>query len=121
MAALEQNASLLHLNLCYNHGFSERDFLAYSESLPEINVLQRVELSWCPGLASVMQNTSFFRFHVAVCAPSCVPTTPEVTARCAGSSVWVTETTFSLLYLRRNRHAGLVDLASCAYPDSGIS
>jgi Ran GTPase-activating protein (RanGAP) involved in mRNA processing and transport len=54
VSALEQNTSLLHLDLRNNSGFSERAFLALAESLPEIKVLQRVDLSWCPGLPSAM-------------------------------------------------------------------
>jgi hypothetical protein len=88
VSALEQNASLLYLNLCYI-GLSERAFLALAESLPKIKALQRVDLTWCTGLASAMplllvglrKNTSLFRFHVAGCAPSSVPPTPEDTAR----------------------------------------
>jgi hypothetical protein len=83
VSALEQNTSLLHLDLPY--------------SLPEIKVLQRVDLSWCPGLVSAMpllleglhKNTSLFRFHVTGCAPSSVPPTTEETARCAGG--WMQE------------------------------
>jgi Leucine-rich repeat (LRR) protein len=92
VSALEQNTSLLHLDLRYNHGFSELAFFALAESLPEIKVLQRLDFDWCPGLASAMpllmaglrENTSLFRIHVANCSPSCVPPTREETARCAG-------------------------------------
>jgi hypothetical protein len=93
VSALEQNKSLLHLDL--GHGtqsFSERAFIALAESLPEIKVLQRVDFEWCTGLASAMplllaglrKNTSLFRVHVANCAPSSVPPTPYETARYAG-------------------------------------
>jgi Ran GTPase-activating protein (RanGAP) involved in mRNA processing and transport len=96
MSALEQNTSLLHLDL-RNNVFSERAFVALAESLPEIEVLQRVDLSWCTGLASAMplllaglrKNTSLFRFHVTNCALSSVPPTPEETAKCAGG--WIQE------------------------------
>jgi Ran GTPase-activating protein (RanGAP) involved in mRNA processing and transport len=79
--ALEQNDSLLHLDL-RNNGFSEWDFLALAGSLPNIKVLQRIDLTWCKDLASAMplllaglrKNTSFFRFHVSNCAPSFRPT-----------------------------------------------
>jgi Ran GTPase-activating protein (RanGAP) involved in mRNA processing and transport len=39
ISALEQNISLLQLDLHYNSGVSERVFLALAESLPEIKVL----------------------------------------------------------------------------------
>jgi hypothetical protein len=97
MSALEQNKSLLHLDLRHFYGISERAFLALAESLPEIKVLQRVDFNFCTGLASAMalllaglrKNTSLFRFHVANCAPSLVPPSPEDTARCAGG--WMQE------------------------------
>jgi hypothetical protein len=84
MSALEQNTSLLHLDL-RNNGFSERAFLALEEILPEIRVLQRVDFIWCTGLASAMplllaglrKNTNFFHFHVTDCTPSSVPPTSE--------------------------------------------
>jgi Leucine-rich repeat (LRR) protein len=92
MSALEHNISLLHLDLRVEHGSSERAFLALAESLPEIKVLQRVDLSWCPDLASAMpllleglrKNASLFHIHVANCAPSLVPPTIHETAKCAG-------------------------------------
>jgi Ran GTPase-activating protein (RanGAP) involved in mRNA processing and transport len=97
MSALEHNKSLLHLDLSYNHGFSERVFLALAESLPEIKVLQQVDFSWCSGLASAMplllaglrKNTSLFRVHITDCAPSSFPPTSEETARFAGG--WMQE------------------------------
>jgi hypothetical protein len=97
VSALEQNTSLLQLDLRCTYGFSERVFLALAESLPEIKVLQQVDLTWCTGLGSAMplllarlrKNTSLFRFHVANCAPSCVPPTPDDTAKCAGG--WMQE------------------------------
>jgi Ran GTPase-activating protein (RanGAP) involved in mRNA processing and transport len=97
VSALEQNTSLLYLDLRINHGLGERAFSALAKSLPEIKVLQQVDLSWCPGLASAVpllleglrKNTSLFRFHVAGCAPSSVPPSPEYTARCAGG--WMQE------------------------------
>jgi hypothetical protein len=97
VSALERNTSLLQLDLSRNHGFSERAFLAFAESLPEIKVLQRVDFEWCTGLASAMplllvglrKNTSLFRFHIANCAPSSVPPTTEETNRCAGG--WMQE------------------------------
>jgi Ran GTPase-activating protein (RanGAP) involved in mRNA processing and transport len=90
ISALEQNQSLLHLDLRHSHldlrrdspGFSERVFLALAESLPEIKMLQRLDFNWCTGFASAMplllaglrNNTSLFRIHVAHCALSSVPT-----------------------------------------------
>jgi Ran GTPase-activating protein (RanGAP) involved in mRNA processing and transport len=96
VSALEQNTSLLHLDLRYNHVLTERAFLTLAESLPEIKVLQRLYSSWCTGLASAMpllltglrKNTSLFRIHVANCAPSVPPTAAE-TAKCAGG--WMQE------------------------------
>jgi Ran GTPase-activating protein (RanGAP) involved in mRNA processing and transport len=96
VSALEQNTSLLHLDLRYND-FTERAILALAESLPKIKMLQQLDFSWCTGLASAMplllaglrKNTSLFRFRVANCAPSSVPPTPEETARCAGG--WMQE------------------------------
>jgi Ran GTPase-activating protein (RanGAP) involved in mRNA processing and transport len=100
MSALEQNTSLLHLDLRHNSGssvVSERFILALAESLPEIKVLQQVDFDWCTGLASAMplllvglrKNTSLFRFHVANCTPSSVPPTTQETSRCAGG--WMQE------------------------------
>jgi Leucine-rich repeat (LRR) protein len=97
MSALEQNTSLLHLDLRSNDRVSERAFLALAESLPEIKVLQQVDFDWCTGLASAMpllltglrDNTSLFRFRVAYCAPRYFPPTPADTAKCAGG--WMQE------------------------------
>jgi Ran GTPase-activating protein (RanGAP) involved in mRNA processing and transport len=98
VSALEQNTSLLHLDLrYYNDIVSERALLALAESLPEIKVLQRIDLHRCRGLASAMplllaglrKNTSLFRVHVANCAPSWFPHSPEETAKCAGG--WMQE------------------------------
>jgi Ran GTPase-activating protein (RanGAP) involved in mRNA processing and transport len=96
-SALEQNKSLLHLDFSFSLGFSERACLALAESLPEIKVLQRIDLCWYIGLASVMplllvglrKNTSLFSFHVADCAPSSVPPTTYETAKYAGD--WLQE------------------------------
>jgi hypothetical protein len=97
VSALEQNTSLLYLDLRNNCNFSERAFLVLAESLPEIKVLQRFSFSYCPGLAAAMplllaglrKNNSLFRFQVSGCAPSSVPPTVEETARCVGS--WMQE------------------------------
>jgi hypothetical protein len=97
VSALEQNSSLLHLDLSCPVGFTERAFLALAESLPEIKMLQRLDFTWCTGFASatplllagLRKNTSLFRFHVSDCAPASVPPTPEETARCAGG--WMKE------------------------------
>jgi Ran GTPase-activating protein (RanGAP) involved in mRNA processing and transport len=102
VSALEQNISLLQLDLRHSIGLdlSERALLALAESLPEIKVLQQVDLRWCTGLASAMplllaglrKNTSLFRFHVAGCAPWFVPPTrnSEEMAKFAGSG-WIQE------------------------------
>jgi Ran GTPase-activating protein (RanGAP) involved in mRNA processing and transport len=98
VSALEQNTSLLHLDLRRNYGVSERAFWALAGSLPEIKVLQRVDLTWSTGrlpampllLEGLHKNTSLFRFHVADCAPSSVPPlTAEDTAKCVGG--WMQE------------------------------
>jgi hypothetical protein len=44
MSALEQNTSLLHLDLQNNYVLSERTVLALAESLAEIKVLQGVDI-----------------------------------------------------------------------------
>jgi Ran GTPase-activating protein (RanGAP) involved in mRNA processing and transport len=81
--ALEQNTALLHLDLRDNCDFSKPAISAFADSLPEIKVLQRVDLAWCTGLASASTmslllaglhgNKSLFRFHVSGCAPIWVP------------------------------------------------
>jgi hypothetical protein len=89
VTALEQNTSLLQLDLRNSYGHSERVFLALAESLPEIRFLQRFDTVWCAGLvlamplllAGLRKNTSLFRFHVAYCEP--------YTARSAGG--WMQE------------------------------
>jgi hypothetical protein len=131
VSALEQNTSLLQLDLSDDNPFSKRAFLALAESLPEIKVLQRVDLNWSADLATAMplllaglrDNTRLFRFHVADCTPDWVPPTPEATARCAGG--WMQEME-RLGY--RNRFRPLIRapreasaswcLASCACPGS---
>jgi Ran GTPase-activating protein (RanGAP) involved in mRNA processing and transport len=97
VSALKQNTSLLHLDLRYGNGVSERAFLALAESLPEIKVLQRIVLSWGEGLALAMpfvlaglrKNTSLFHFHVTGCTPDSVPPTTQDTSRCSGG--WMQE------------------------------
>jgi hypothetical protein len=98
-----QNTSLIHLDLRDNREFSERVLLALAESLPEIKVLQRVDIDsdfgWYTGLVSpsvmslllagLRKNTSLFRFHFAGCSPSSVPPSPAATARYAGG--WMQE------------------------------
>ena len=118
MSALEQNTLLLHLD-SRSYGFSGLAFSTLAESLPEIKVLQGVDLSWCTGLTSAMpslfegllQNTSWFRFHVADCAPPFVLPTTEDTARCTGG--WIQEMERlgyrnRFRYVRRNRGFRLV-------------
>jgi Ran GTPase-activating protein (RanGAP) involved in mRNA processing and transport len=97
VSALEQNTSLLHLDLRSNFHVSEGGFLALAESLPEIKVLQRLDFYWCTGLASAMpllleglrKNTSLCHFQVAGCAPNVFPPATEDTARCGGG--WMQE------------------------------
>jgi hypothetical protein len=97
VSALEQNTSLLHLDLYHFSGFGARAFLALAESLPEIKILQRVEFDWCRGftlalplvLAGLRKNTSLFRFHVENRAPDSFPPTSEEIARYAGD--WMQE------------------------------
>jgi Ran GTPase-activating protein (RanGAP) involved in mRNA processing and transport len=96
VSALAQNTSLLHLDLRHN-AVSERVWLALAESLPEIKVLQRLDLTWYASLGAAMafllaglrENTSLFRFHVSDCAPCSLPPSREETARCAGG--WMPE------------------------------
>jgi Ran GTPase-activating protein (RanGAP) involved in mRNA processing and transport len=122
VSALQQNTSLLHLDL-RTTSFSERAYLALAESLLEIKVLQRIDLAWCTGLASAMplllaglrKNTSLFRFHVAGCAPSSVPPTPEDNARCAGG--WMQEME-RLGY--RNRFLPLIRAPEESVPPRGL-
>jgi Ran GTPase-activating protein (RanGAP) involved in mRNA processing and transport len=45
VSALQQNTSLIHLNLREHHVASERVFLALAESLPEIKTLRRLDLT----------------------------------------------------------------------------
>jgi Ran GTPase-activating protein (RanGAP) involved in mRNA processing and transport len=123
LSALEQNTSLVQLDLRYIPGFTERTFLALAESLPEMKVLQQIDSSWCTGLASAMallliglrKNTSLFRIHVTDCAPSLVPPTTEETARCAGS--WMQEME-RLGY--RNRFLALIRAPKEKLPPRGV-
>jgi hypothetical protein len=98
VSALEQNTSLLQLDLLLFRDFSsERAYLDLAESLPEIKVLQRLNFRWCTNLASAMplllaglqKNTSLFHIRFTNCAPSSVPPTPEDTAKCDGG--WMQE------------------------------
>jgi Ran GTPase-activating protein (RanGAP) involved in mRNA processing and transport len=95
VSALEQNTSLLRLNLGYQYGcsFSERALMALVKSLPEIKVLQELDFEWCEFLGSAMpsllaglrKNTSLFHFNLRYFATR----TPEKAARCDGS--WIQE------------------------------
>jgi Ran GTPase-activating protein (RanGAP) involved in mRNA processing and transport len=98
VSALKQNTSLLQLDLRYHSTtFSERAFLLFADSLPEIKVLQRVDFHWCTELRSAMpqlltgwhKNTSLLHLSVAGCAPSFAPPTPRDTEKCAGC--WMQE------------------------------
>jgi Ran GTPase-activating protein (RanGAP) involved in mRNA processing and transport len=123
VSALEQNTSLLQLDLRRCTSFSERAFLALAGSLPEIKVLQGVDFDWCTGLASAMpsllaglrKNTSLFRLHVAGCAPSLAPPTTEETSRCAGG--WMQEME-RLGY--RNRFLPLIRAPKERLPPRGV-
>jgi hypothetical protein len=123
MSALQQNTSLLQLDLRYYHAISERAFLGLAESLPETKVLQQVDLSWCTGFASAMplllsgvrKNTSLFRIQLAHCVPSSVPPTPEDTTKCAGG--WMQEME-RLGY--RNRFSPLIRAPAESLPPRGI-
>ena len=124
MSALEQNTSLLQLDLRFNRrGISERAYLALAESLPEIKVLQRIDLTWCESLASAMpllltglrKNTSLFHFYVGGCAPRFLPPTPEETTRCAGG--WIQEME-RLGY--RNRFRTLIGAPKERLPPRGV-
>jgi hypothetical protein len=123
VSALEPNTSLLHLDLRCPMGFSERAFLALAESLLDIKVLQRLDLSWYIYLAPAMplmlaglrKNTSLVRFHVAYCAPSSIPPTPEDTAKCAGG--WMQEME-RLGY--RNRFLPLIRAPTERLPPRGL-
>jgi Ran GTPase-activating protein (RanGAP) involved in mRNA processing and transport len=123
VSALEQNTSLRHLNLRLYKDVSEQVFLALAESLPDIKVLQQVDLSWCTGLASAMplllaglrKNKSLFRFNVTECAPSSVPPTAAETARCAGG--WMREMEW-LGY--RNRFLPMIGAPKERLPPRGV-
>jgi Ran GTPase-activating protein (RanGAP) involved in mRNA processing and transport len=123
LSALEHNTSLLQLDLRSDLSFGERAFLALATSLPEIKVLQRLDLSWCPALAAGMpllleglrNNTSLFRFHVVDCAPQSVPPTTEETNRCAGG--WMQELE-RLAY--RNRFRSLIRAPKERRPPRGV-
>jgi Ran GTPase-activating protein (RanGAP) involved in mRNA processing and transport len=98
ISALEQNTSLLYLDLRCSHGLGERALLALAESLPEIKSLQRIDLRWCTGLVSAMpsllaglrKNRNLYCFHVETSSSLSVPPlTPEEKSRCDGG--WVQE------------------------------
>jgi hypothetical protein len=99
MSALEQNKSLLHLDLRSNLALRRPAFLALAERLPEIKALRRVDVNWDRRgnigfampllLEGLRKNTSLFRFHVDGCAPIWFPPIPEDTAKCAGG--WMQE------------------------------
>jgi Ran GTPase-activating protein (RanGAP) involved in mRNA processing and transport len=123
VSALEQNTSLLHLDLCNNYNLSERAFLALAVSLPEIKMLQHVGLTWSRDLAPAVpklltglrKNTSLFRFDVTGCVPSSVPPTPHDFARCAGG--WLQEVE-RLRY--RNRLLPLIRAPEDKLPPRGV-
>jgi Ran GTPase-activating protein (RanGAP) involved in mRNA processing and transport len=102
MSALEQNTSLLQIDLRNQTEvvhITQLTFLALAESLPKIKFLQRIDLTWFPGittsvvmpilLAGLRKNTSLFRFHVSGYAPSSNPPLTLETASC--ESGWMQE------------------------------
>jgi Ran GTPase-activating protein (RanGAP) involved in mRNA processing and transport len=125
VSALEHNTSLLQLDLRSEfYDCSIQAYLALATSLPEIKVLQQLDLRWWrQGLASAMpllleglrNNTSLFRFHVAGCAPSSVPPTTAQTNRCAGG--WMQEIE-RLGY--RNRFRALIRAPKERRPPRGV-
>jgi Ran GTPase-activating protein (RanGAP) involved in mRNA processing and transport len=125
VSALEQNTSLLHLDLRYQYGysFSERAFLALAASLPKIKFLQQLDFVWCDSLGSAMPlllaglriNTSLFRFHVTDYAPRSAPPTSEEAARCDGG--WMQEME-GLGY--RNRCLTLIRAPNETLPPLGV-
>jgi hypothetical protein len=124
MSALVQNTSLLQLNLRSSyHAVSERAFLALAKSLPETKVLQRIDLTWCPGLAAAMplllaelrKNTSLFCFHVASCALERIP--PRAEDMDIGAGGWMRDME-QLGY--RNRFRPLIRAPKEALPPCGV-
>jgi Leucine-rich repeat (LRR) protein len=94
VSALEQNTSLLQHDLRNESQavfVGERAFLALAETLPKIEMLQRVDLTCFSGIASAMplllaglrKNKSLFRFHVANCTPTSFPPSTKETAKLA--------------------------------------
>jgi hypothetical protein len=85
MSALEENTSLLQLDLRDN--YDVRAFLALADSLPNIKILQRIDLTWSthfaltiPSLVTgLRKKTSLFRIHMAGCKSSSVPPPPRET------------------------------------------
>jgi Ran GTPase-activating protein (RanGAP) involved in mRNA processing and transport len=108
---LERNETMLELDLLWNDDLTERGFLALANSLPDIKVLQRIDFSWCAGLASAMplvlegvrDNTSLWRFNLSNWAPDEFPPTAEDTSKCAGG--WMQEMQY---FGYRNRFLPLV-------------
>ncbi len=73
VSALAQNSSLLQLDLLDLHqlpgsGFSERAYLAFAKSLPELKVLRSFDLTWCRGIASAVRIAEE---HKLVSFPHC--------------------------------------------------
>jgi Ran GTPase-activating protein (RanGAP) involved in mRNA processing and transport len=97
VSALERNRTMVELDLLWNDDLTERSFLALANSLPDIKTLQRLDLSWCTGLASTMpsvlealhKNTSLCRLNTSNWAPDEFPPTAEETSRCTGG--WIEE------------------------------
>jgi Ran GTPase-activating protein (RanGAP) involved in mRNA processing and transport len=97
VSALERNQTMLELDLLWNDDFTERGYLALANSLPNIKAVQRIDLSWCTGLASAMpsvleglqKNTSLWRLHISNWAPDEFPPTAEESSKCTGG--WIQE------------------------------
>jgi Ran GTPase-activating protein (RanGAP) involved in mRNA processing and transport len=97
VSALERNQTMVELDLLWNDDLTERGLLALANSLPDIKTLQRLDLSWCTGLASIMpsvlkglhKNTSLWRLNISNCAPDEFPPTAEESSRCTGG--WLQE------------------------------
>jgi Ran GTPase-activating protein (RanGAP) involved in mRNA processing and transport len=123
VSALQQNNSLLQLDLYHDYSLIERAFLVLAECLTDIKVLQGLTLRWCPELASAMPlllaglrtNKSLFRIHVGNCALYSVPPTTRGKAKLAGG--WVQEMK-RLGY--RNRFLALVSAPKERPPPCGV-
>jgi Ran GTPase-activating protein (RanGAP) involved in mRNA processing and transport len=124
VSALEQNTSLLHLDLRDAYNFSERAFSALAESLPDIKVLQGLDLRGCTGLMSAMpsllaglrKNKSLIRFCIDDnYSSSFAPTIEDTAPRYEGD--WMQEIE-RLGY--RNRFRSLIRAPKETRPPLGV-